>query len=121
MKKLAIFIAPVASLVFLVGCGPSNNTAVPAPTAPETVHVEKRVEVEVEVTPQACEDFIRHADRLVQIEAQIISLAGDGFTAMSEGDFEKLNEVTEEIEKMADKIGPAKQKYEASRYECQTA
>ena len=120
MKKVVLYmvsamaVAVVALVVVGLLVGPDDSptksaTAAETPTETVTVTVTpdpvvetKTVEVEVEreVTPNACVEALRLADRGFSISGDVMSIVQDAFTAVQNYDVEALNDATD---RMADK------------------
>ena len=106
---------PTAAVPVTVPGPTVTVTATPSPAPTETV------EVEVPVTPKACEEFIEDADKLVQLEAEVIDLAGQALAAVSEFDAEAIERINKKMDNITPKIEKARDAYSSSRAGCASA
>ena len=109
----------VAALVLLAACGPEPTSDVPGPAA-VSAPAETSATLEPPTEPTAgCKLFIEDADRLVALEAEALTLAGEGIDALGAGDYDEADRITEEINALNEELGDAVPAYQASRDECE--
>ena len=97
----ASFFAGVV-LTTIVNIVDNSKTEVPEPTPQPTVTV--TTEVSSTYVPQECIDALESADRDIDILVDSIGIAAESFEAISNGDFDGLEKLTDMVEKNTSKL-----------------
>ena len=89
-------------LTTIVNIVDNSKTEVPEPTPQPTVTV--TTETSSTYVPQECLDALNSADRDIDILLDSVGLAADSFSAISEGDVERLEKNNEAVRENTRKI-----------------
>jgi ribosomal protein S5 len=112
MSTKTLILATIAAAVLGFGVGTSGSgEAAPAPKA-------KTVTETVEVIPEACTEALAAADVLIDLAAEGMGVAADGFFAASNFDVAGITEVTAKLDVLTPQVTAARADYDAATAEC---
>ena len=125
LTKVAVVATGVAALATLTACGDygagANSDKAVGGNTSVVEYRDRRVNVPVEVTPQACLDAVDIAEEVFAISADVSKAASRGFHAAADFDIDGIKDAGAAFRRASADLDPLIPRWHTARDDCRAA